>query len=136
MVSCNKRNRCKWGGTDTLENPNRWIQFTAAPNSGNAFIVDSISIYLGASGTTDHIRANMYYSTDPTFATRTLINPADTGVVPYRDSLSHYGYGVNILVNAGQSLYFRVYPWYDATSSSTSKYVNTQYAQILERLLK
>ncbi len=119
-----------WGGSDTLENPNRWIQFTAAPKSGNAFIVDSVSIYLGASGTTDHIRANLYYSSDPTFATRTLLNPADTGVVPYRDSLSHYGYRLKVLVKEGQSLYFRIYPWYDATSSSTSKYINTQYAQI------
>ena len=120
-----------WGGSATLENPRRWIQFTAAPKTGNAFIVNSISIYLGASGTTAHIRANLYYSTDPTFSTRTLLNPADTGVVPYRDSLSHYSYAVNVLVKEGQSLYFRVYPYYDATSPSTSKYVNTQYAQII-----
>jgi|GEM_PF-5873482 len=118
-----------WGGTDTLENPRRWIQFTAAPKTGNAFVVDSISLYLGASGTSDHIRANLYYSTDPTFATKTMLNPADTGVVPYRDSLSHYGYDVKILVKEGESLYFRIYPFYDG-SASTSKYINTQYVQL------
>ncbi len=115
-------------GNETGPNQNRWIQFTVSPKSGNAFVADSISIWLGASGTTNHIRATLYYSTDPTFATRTLLDP-DTNVTPYRDSLKHYAYHVNVLVNEGQSLYFRAYPWYDG-SSSTSKYINTQYAQI------
>lgn len=116
-------------GNETGKNENRWIQFAATPKSGNSFNVDSISIWLGAGGTTAHIRANLYFSTDPTFATRTLLNPADTGVVPYRDSLQHYGYHVNVSVKDGQSLYFRVYPWYDG-SPSTSKYVFTQAVYI------
>ena len=116
-------------GDETMQNDNRWIQFALAPTTGNMFVADSISIYLGAGGTTNHIRANMYYSTDPTFATKTLLNPSMEGVLPTRDSLEHFGYRVGALVNDGDTLYFRVYPFYDG-SSSTSKYIFTQYAQI------
>ena len=120
--------KVSWGD-ETMQKDNRWIQFAVTPNAGNMFAADSISIYLGASGTTDHIRANLYYSTDPTFVTKTLLNPSVTGVLPYRDSVQHFGYHVGVLVNEGDTLYFRVYPWYDG-SASTSKYLFTQYAQI------
>jgi len=116
-------------GDETMQNDNRWIQFAVAPNAGNMFIADSISIYLGAGGTTDHIRANLYYSNDPTFTSKTLINPSVEGVLPTRDSLEHFGYRVGALINEGDTLYFRVYPWYDGSPSS-SKYMFTQYAQI------
>ncbi|MEJ2618599.1 MAG: hypothetical protein P8Z35_26850, partial [Ignavibacteriaceae bacterium] len=121
-------------GDETMQNDNRWIQFAMAPITGNMFVADSISIYLGAGGTTDHIRANLYYSTDPTFATKTLLNPSMEGVLPTRDSLEHFGYKVGALVNEGDTLYFRVYPWYDGSPSS-SKYVFTQYAQIFGNTL-
>ncbi len=116
-------------GNETAQNNNRWIQFAVVTNSGNSFVADSLSIWLGAGGTTGHIRANLYFSSDPTFATKTLLNPSDTGLVLARDSVKQYSYHVNALVNEGGALYFRVYPWYD-TSPSTSKYVYTQYAQI------
>ncbi len=120
--------KVSWGD-ETMQNDNRWIQFALAPTAGNMFVADSISIYLGAGGTTDHIRANLYYSTDPTFASRTLLNPSMDGILPTRDSLEHFGYRVGALVNEGDTLYFRVYPFYDGSSSS-SKYLFTQYAQI------
>jgi DNA/RNA endonuclease YhcR with UshA esterase domain len=125
--------KVSWGN-ETMQNDNRWIQFALAPNTGNIFAADSISIYLGASGTTDHIRANLYYSTDPTFADKTLLNPSMEGVLPYRDSLQHFGYHLGALVNEGDTLYFRVYPWYDG-SPSTSKYLFTQYAQIFGKTI-
>jgi hypothetical protein len=121
-------------GDETMQNDNRWIQFAVAPDAGNMFVADSISIYLGAGGTTDHIRANLYYSTDPTFASKTLINPSMEGVLPARDSLEQFGYKVGALVNEGDTLYFRVYPFYDGSPSS-SKYVFTQYAQIFGNTL-
>jgi Secretion system C-terminal sorting domain len=125
--------KVSWGN-ETMQNGNRWIQFAVAPNTGNMFIADSISIYLGASGTTDHIRANLYYSSDPTFANKTLLNASNAGVLPYRDSLQHFGYHIGSLINEGDTLYFRVYPWYD-TSPSTSKYLFTQYAQIFGKTI-
>ncbi len=125
--------KVSWGD-ETMQNDNRWIQFALAPNTGNMFVADSISIYLGAAGTTDHIRANLYYSTDPTFATKTLLNPSMQGVLPYRDSVEHFGYRIGALVTEGDTLYFRVYPWYDG-SASTSKYLFTQYAQIFGKTI-
>ncbi len=115
-------------GNETVQNNNRWIQFSVSPQSGNSLVVDSISIWLGGGGTT-HIRANLYYSTDSTFTNMTLLNPADTGLVLTQSAINQYAYNVNVLVNEGKSLYFRVYPFYDG-SPSTSKYIYTQYAQI------
>ena len=116
-------------GNETMQNDNRWIEFAVAPNTGKMFVADSISIYLGAGGTTNHVRANLYYSTDPTFANKTLLNPSMDGVLPSRDAVDHFGYHIGALVNDGDTLYFRVYPFYDS-SPSTSKYLYTQYAQI------
>ncbi len=125
--------KINWGN-ETKQNDNRWIQFALAPDMGNLFITDSISIYLGASGTSNHIRANLYYSTDPSFVSKTLLNASSEGVLPYRDSVQQFGYHVNVQVNDGDTLYFRVYPWYDS-SPSNSKYLFTQYAQIMGKTL-
>jgi hypothetical protein len=116
-------------GPETGEVSNRYIQLVATPNAGNTFTVDSVSIWMLGGGT-GSMRANTYWSTDPTFATKTRLN-ADTITFDNSGSLSpsRYAYKVNTVVQSGKSFYFRVYPWY-AGAASNSKYVYTQLAEI------
>ncbi|MGA3243771.1 MAG: T9SS type A sorting domain-containing protein [Bacteroidota bacterium] len=119
-------------GPETGEVADRYIQLSAAPNLGNSFTVDSLSIWMVGGGT-GGMRVNLYYSTDPTFATKTKLNPGDTAIyLPQNSGVTvyqYYAFAIGKIVNSGQSLYFRIYPWYTGASSN-SKYVHTQLAVI------
>ncbi len=123
-------NKIMWGN-ETAQNNYRFVQFVVSPKAGNSFNIDTISVYL-AGGGTSYMRANLYYSTDPQFIVNNLLNPADTGLVlPHGSNVgvNQFAYKVNVNVASGQSLYFRIYPWYTATPSN-SKYLYTHYAYI------
>ena len=116
-------------GPETGEVATRYIQLVAAPKIGSTFTVDSVSVWMLGGGT-GNMRANVYYSIDPTFATKTRLN-ADTINLANSGSASpsYYAYKVGTTVPSGKSLYVRVYPWYTG-AASTSKYIYTQLAQI------
>lgn len=122
--------KISWG-LETGQHAGRYVQFVVSPKSGNSLNVDTISIAL-AGGGTSYIRANLYYSTDPQFVANTLLNPSDTGLVLTHGTnvgITQYIYQVSVSVPDGQSLYFRVYPWYTGAMSN-SKYLYTQDAYI------
>ncbi len=115
-------------GNETGQNNDRYVQLQAAPKPGYSWTVDTLSIWL-AGGGTSYVRARIYWSTDPLFIVQNELTP-DTGIALQHATnvgIAQYTYPVNISVSDGQSLYFRVYPWYTA-SPSTSKYLYTQYA--------
>jgi hypothetical protein len=120
-------------GLETAEVPDRYIQLVAAPKAGNSFTVDSLSIWLLGGGTST-MRVNLYYSTDPMFATKTKLNPGDTAIYltnsgsPTTISIQ-FAFAIGKTVSSGQSFYFRIYPWYTGATSN-SKYVYTQLAVI------
>lgn len=128
-------NKIMWGA-ETAQVDYRYIQFVVSPKTGNTFIVDTISIWLSGGGTSME-KVNLYYSTDPLFIVNSLINTDSgaTGIsLPNSGSTTVNGilyikYVVNVTVNDGQSLYFRVYPWYTGPLSN-SKYLFTQDAYI------
>jgi hypothetical protein len=106
-----------------------YVQFVATPKPGNDFTVDSVSMFSSGGGT-GTMKAFVYYSTDPTFATKTKISP-DTIALPNSSaSYVRLAYPVGTTVKSGKSLYVRYYPWYTGAASS-SKYFYTQLAVIL-----
>jgi hypothetical protein len=115
-------------GPETAPVDSHYVQFVAAPKSGNDFTVDSVSMFSSGGGT-GTMKAFVYYSTDPTFATKTKINP-DTIALP--NSSAGYvrlAYAVGFKITSGKSFYLRFYPWYTG-AASTSKYFYTQQAII------
>jgi hypothetical protein len=106
---------------ESAQNDTRYIQLSVSPNSGYSFNINSISLLLGASGGSA-MQANIYYSSDPTFSTRTLLNGSVLSLP--NSSLSSLSYSPSINVNDGQTFYLRIYPWY--TSSASGKYVCPQ----------
>ncbi|RPI02627.1 MAG: T9SS C-terminal target domain-containing protein [Ignavibacteriae bacterium] len=136
-------NYCRWNpgssynwGPETGENAFHYVQFVASPTAGNKFTVDSISFW-SAGGGTSGMRAFVYYSTDPTFTTKTRLTPAggtagDTLLLLNSGTAGndkYYSFAVGTTINAGQSIYVRMYPWYTGTAS-TSKYFYTQLVAI------
>ena len=112
---------------DTGKNVNRYIQFTVAPKIGFKLNITRVMMFLGAKGS-NNIMASVYYSTDSSFAAAVQVGA--------NMSLPQAGKGlavlslddsINEIVDAGQKLYLRVYPWNSTgDNGSTSKYIYIQ----------
>ncbi|MEI8049792.1 MAG: pectinesterase family protein, partial [Bacteroidota bacterium] len=83
--------------------------------------IDTISVTIGSSGGTSVLRADILYSTDPTFATSTQLGTTITlGNASYtRVKFS----ALNIVLNPGQSIYVRILPWNSSAAAITGKYL-------------
>ncbi|MCW5894116.1 MAG: T9SS type A sorting domain-containing protein [Bacteroidetes bacterium] len=111
-----------WPG-ESDQNESRYVQFAVSPDATYEFNVTSVTMNLGAAGGSN-MRANIWYSTDPTFTTRTKLN-SSVLVLPNGSMLSPSpNYTLDVTVAGGETFYLRVYGWY--TSSSTQKYVCPQ----------
>jgi pectinesterase len=115
-----------------------YIQFRVAPQTSYTLRVDSIVLSLGAVSSQD-MRANLYYSKDSTFATKTRISYTTSGVAKdglpagvllSSSKLDTIRAATNVAVNQGEKFYFRIYPWVDSSSSVTGKYVAPQNVKI------
>ena len=125
-----------WPAFQKTEIPTVYVQFAVTTPANAIFHADSIAMSLAANST-QSMKANIYYSTDPTFATKTQINyttglkilasgatAPDTSynvisnTVQFRVKASSLG----LTVTAGQTLYLRIYPWLDNSNSTSGKY--------------
>ena len=108
---------------ETDQNDSRYIQFAVSPEVGYNFTVTSVTMDLGASGGSN-MRANIWYSKDPTFTSATQLNssvlvlPNGSFIIPSPN------YSINENVLNGETFYLRIYPWY--TTSATGKYTCPQ----------
>lgn len=120
-----------WPGTDTTGPVySRYIQFEIAPKPGFDFNITKISYTKMASGTRGYMHANVWYDTDPAFATGVEIDTvgsatgANLGLKDARDSeWPITELNLNVAVQNGKSFYLRFFPWYDYGTSSNSKYL-------------
>ena len=111
-------------GTETARNINRYAQYNMTPATGNNMNVTSISFDFGDSGSTNTMKADVYYSTDG-FTTETQLNTAALilpkhTVAGEMDQVKYTG--LSIPVADTKTFSVRVYPWYQNTAS-TSKYL-------------
>ena len=106
---------------ETTYNSSRYVQFSAAPKTGGVLTIDTISVTIGSSGGTSVLRADILYSTDPTFTTSTKLGSTITlGNASYtRVKFS----ALNIVLNPGQSIYVRILPWNSSAAAITGKYL-------------
>jgi pectate lyase len=106
---------------ETTENSARYMQFAVTPEEGYLFSLTSVTMYLyvNAGG---NMRANVYYSTDPLFVTKTQIGSTFilSSTAPLTPNITAI---FNHEVSYGDTFYVRVYPWY--TTATTGKYVIT-----------
>jgi pectin methylesterase-like acyl-CoA thioesterase len=96
---------------ETSPNFGRYVQYAVSPKPGGTFNVKSVSLQIGCQYSTN-LAAGIYYSTDPTFATKTAL-VADTSLDWTK--LVQKNYSVNVTVNDGQTFYVRIFPYDKAT---------------------
>ena len=114
-----------WPG-ESAENDSRYMQFAVTPEEGYLFFATSFTMYLYVNSGSN-MRANVYYSTDPLFITKTQIGTTFT-LSSSAPSTPNVTADFNQEVSYGDSFYIRIYPWY--TTSTTGKYVITKSVTI------
>jgi len=107
-----------WEGTAGwiagTEEASRYIQFNAAPASGNSFTVTNVSFNYGAAGADNNVQSNAYYSTDG-WVTR---NPLNTNPLAYPGSgMSSFTQNVSVTLASGTTFSVRIYPYAVVNSS-------------------
>lgn len=104
---------------ETSENPNRFIEFAIAPLDGYSLTVSSISMILYVNSGSG-MRANVYYSKDSSFTSRTQIGSTLTlsSTAPSSPNITAT---LSVELKYRETLFVRIYPWY--TSATTGKYV-------------
>jgi hypothetical protein len=108
---------------ETAKNTGRYIQYSVSPVIGNNFTIQSIALNLGQSGGSN-IYASISYSTDSTFATSTEIYTPTAALPDIRSvSWAALSFSPGTVVNSGQTLYLRIYPWFNSSKTSNTKYV-------------
>ena len=118
----------QWPANQITQIDTVYLQFEAAPKFGGTFNIDSISLGLAAISI-NTMKANVYYSTDPDFNSPVQINYTTGDANNYLglDSLQYVGTSLNAVVNTGESIYVRVYPWVDNDPTvRTGKYLAIQ----------
>jgi len=113
-------------GNETGQIDTRWIQYAAYPDPNFTFRADSLTIYLGAKGT-NAIRANIWYATNAAFSNPIAVT--DSALWLIKDSDQYYNFALNADVDAGDTLFVRICPWYIG-SPSTSKYLYVRQATL------
>jgi hypothetical protein len=113
----------KWPA-ETGDSSGRYIQYAVTPASGNVLTVGSVSMYLYAKGGS-YLRANVYYSKDVSFSSKTQIGSTVSLSTSAPSSANVTG-SLSVPVYSGETFYIRVYPYDSYTSAQSGKYVITQ----------
>ncbi len=119
-----------WPALQTTQIDTVFIQFAVSPKTGFNLRVTSLSLGIAAASI-NTMKANIYYSTDPDFATSEPVEytTPDTSGNNYlgREELAPVHAEPNLIVNSGETFYLRIYPWVDNDPSErTGKYVCIQ----------
>ncbi len=116
-----------WPAGDIDEVSTRYIQFGVKASSSTILHVDSIGLYIcGAGGS--GMRCRISYALDESFA-------SSTAIAEYASSMeANQVYAVSakpiIALEEGQSMYLRIYPWYNSSKEATGKYLCLSYVTI------
>ena len=106
---------------ETAYNNNRFVQFTASPKTGGVLTVDTISVTIGSSGGTSALKADLFYSTNSNFSNPV---PLGTTITLGNSTYTRVKFSaLNILLNPGQSIYVRIFPWNSSAAAITGKYL-------------
>ena len=113
-----------WAAGLTSQIDTVYVQFSVSPVTGKNFHIRSITLNVGASSS-NTMHANIAYSTNANFSSPTLISYSTGNTNNYltsggTTSVTLYS---DIIVNDGQTLYLRVYPWAEYAAPATGKYV-------------
>lgn len=122
-----------WPANQLTQIDSVFVQFAVAPRKDFSLRVTALSFGMAAASI-NTMKANVYYSTDSTFATATPVSystgdPANNYL--RLDSLTRVSAAPNVTVENGETFYLRIYPWVNNDPAvRTGKYVCLQKVEI------
>ncbi len=129
-----------WGANEPGPDLTRYVQLVCAPKAGNNFHVDSVAFWMACYGTHGNMHGAVYWDKDTTNFTQNNLLDYDSltypvapstikGLPDIREDAPQNGlphdtsFTINTNVSNGGLFALRFYPWYNASSGSTSKYL-------------
>ena len=107
-----------WPAGEIDEVSTRYIQFGIQANLATELNIDSIGLYVGGAGG-NGMRCRVWYSLNEDFSNAVAIGDFSGSMV------SNTMYAVSatpvVRLTAGETLYLRIFPWYNSSSSATGK---------------
>lgn len=107
-----------WPAGEIDEVSTRYIQFGIQANQATELNIDSIGLYVGGAGG-NGMRCRVWYSLNEDFSNAVAIGDFSGGMV------SNTMYAVSatpvVRLSAGETLYLRIFPWYNSSSPATGK---------------
>lgn len=107
-----------WPAGEIDEVSTRYIQFGIQANLATELNIDSIGLYVGGAGG-NGMRCRVWYSLNEDFSNAVAIADYSTSMV------SNTMYAVSatpvVHLSAGETLYLRIFPWYNSSSPATGK---------------
>ena len=113
-----------WPANQTEPVADQYVQYAITPINGKKLAVSNMSFDFGDAGSTSLMKANIYYSLDGFSTAGTLLNSSPLTLPKFSSTelFMNASYSLNVMVNSGQTLTVRVYPWWPS-AASTSKYL-------------
>lgn len=107
-----------WPAGEIDEVSTRYIQFGIQANQATELNIDSIGLYVGGAGG-NGMRCRVWYSLSEDFSNAVAIGDFSGSMV------SNTMYAVSatpvVRLSAGETLYLRIFPWYNSSSPATGK---------------
>ncbi len=122
-----------WPANQTGPDAAQYVQYDIAPATNKILQLESLSFDFGDAGSTNTMKANIYYSMDNFATAGTLINPQPLTLPKYTtggEFIRVKYEGLNLEVGTGKTLSVRVYPWWPSGASAT-KYLIERNIQMV-----
>jgi pectin methylesterase-like acyl-CoA thioesterase len=121
-----------WPANQTTQVDTVYLEFRVSTKPGVSATIDSVVLRIGASST-NSMRANIYYSKDPTFASKTAVSyttsstTSPAGTYLSTAALDLITVAPNLALSDSESFYLRIYPWvHNLAPIITGKYICPQ----------
>jgi len=108
-----------WEGGEIDAVSTRYIQFAMTAGRGYTVNIDSIGLYVGIGGT-NGIHYRIEYSLNRDFANEVVLKE---NLNPLKNMMETLSFQPIIELPSEQTLYIRIYPWFDSSKPATSKYI-------------
>lgn len=116
---------------ETAPSFDKYVEFKVTPKQGFHLFVDTVKYGMGAYGTRAYMHANSYWDTDPSFATKRMLDTTSAAINDIRDSAAYVRvYKIGEKITDGNSFILRIYPWY-STTGGTTKYFCLNYVEVI-----
>ena len=124
-----------WPASQAGPDDAQYVNYSITPGTYQKFTLDTLVFDFGDAGSTNTMKADIYYSLDEFSTEKLLINPQPITLPKYTvaGEFARFTFaGLGIAVPAGKTLSVRVYPWWPS-GATTTKYLVERNVRMVGR---